>query len=304
MEFATLIAALPPWLADIAIKMEPAQWLMTLAFPLILFVAAVEWWHFRGTDKFELRDSLASTVMGGTYGILAEGVMVAILVMPVLTWFSQFRFATIELTPWTFFLLFIVVDFFFYVFHLTAHRVRFFWAVHEVHHASEYFNFTVAFRQSVMYAVTGNFLFYVPIVLIGFSPEAIWGMLAANLLTQIFLHTQWVGRLPAIIEGIFNTPSSHRVHHGRNPQYIDRNMGGTLIIWDRLFGTYTAEDPANPPDYGVVRPVETYNLITLTFKEFAAMFRDMAQPGPLSQRLKHLWAPPEWERTPTLPATK
>lgn len=286
---------------SIASLLLPSQWLMLLALPLTLSLAAFEWWHFRGTDKVDVRDSLTSTLMGGSYVLLSEGIMVIAVVLPMFIWTAQFRLTTLALTPWTLLLLFVVVDFCFYVFHLTAHRVRFFWAVHEVHHASEYFNFTVAFRQSLIYAFTGAYLFYLPAVLIGFTPEWVLTMIAINLALQILPHTQWVGRLPASIEWLFNTPSNHRVHHGRNPRYIDRNMGGVLMLWDHLFGTYAAEDPAEPPEYGVVRQIHSHNLITLTFCEFAAMWHDMAQSGPLALRLKHLWAPPEWQRPGALP---
>ena len=274
----------------------PSQVLMLLALPLTLLLAAAEWWRFRRTDRFDLGDSLASTVMGASYILLAEGLMVVAVVVPLFHWAYKFRLATLELTPLGLVVLFLLVDLCFYLFHRAAHRIRFFWAVHEVHHGSEYFNYTVAFRQSVMYSVTGVYLFFLPAVLLGFEPEWVLVMLAANMTYQIFVHTQWLRRLPAPVEWLFNTPSNHRVHHGRNPRYIDRNLGGVLMLWDHLFGTYVAEDPADPPDYGVVRQVHSVNPLTLTFHEFAAMFADAARPGPLALRMRHFWAPPEWTR--------
>jgi len=276
-----------------------SQLLMILALPLALLLAAFESWHFRGTDTFELRDSLASVVMGAGYVLLAEGFVVIAVVVPLFHWLYQFRLMTQTITPLSFLLLFLLVDLCFYLFHLAAHRIRFLWGVHEVHHASEHFNFTVAFRQSVLYAFVGAYVFFIPAVLIGFSPEWVLGTLAANLLFQLLTHTQWVGRLPAAVEWLFNTPSNHRVHHGRNPRYIDRNMGGVLMIWDHLFGTYVAEDPDDPPDYGVVSQINrppSHNPVVLTFREYGRIVADMARPGPLSQRLKHLWGPPEWTR--------
>ncbi len=126
--------------------------------------------------------------------------------------------------------------------------------------------------------------------------------IAANLTLQILVHTQWVGRLPRVVEWLFNTPSNHRVHHGRNPRYIDRNMGGVLMVWDHLFSTFVAEDPAELPEYGVVRPCHSRNPVTLIVHEYVAMCRDVARPGPLALRLKHLWGPPEWVR-PGAPST-
>ena len=273
--------------------------LMLVALPLTLLLAAVECWHFRKSDKFGLRDSLASMVLGTSYILVAEGFVVIAIVVPAFHWLYQYRLMTLAITPLSVFVLFLLVDFCFYVFHLAAHRIRFLWGVHEVHHASEYFNFTVAFRQSMLYALVGVYAFFAPAVLVGYAPEWVLGMLAANLLYQLLVHTQWVGRLPRPVEWIFNTPSNHRVHHGRNQRYIDRNMGGVLMIWDRLFGTYAAEDPAEAPEYGVVSQVgktPSYNPLILTFREYGRMFDDVTRPGPLSHRLKHLWGPPNWER--------
>jgi sterol desaturase/sphingolipid hydroxylase (fatty acid hydroxylase superfamily) len=282
----------------------PSQILMLLALPLTLLLAAVEWRHFRHGHEYDLKDSLASTIMGGSYVLLAEGLIIVAVVVPLFNWIYQFRLTTLEITPASLVVLFLLVDLCFYLFHLAAHRIRFFWAVHEVHHGSEYFNFTVAFRQSVMYAVTGVYLFFLPAVLLGFKPEWVLVMLAANMTYQIFVHTQWVKRLPAPIEWLFNTPSNHRAHHGRNPRYIDRNLGGVLMVWDHLFATYVAEDPADPPDYGVVRQIHSHNPLKLTFHEWGAMLSDVARPGPLALRLKHLWASPEWQRPVSAPADK
>jgi len=283
----------------------PASQLLTLsALPIILLLATVEWFHFRRTGIFEVRDSIASIAMGAVYVLVAEGVMVVALVLPAYEWLYQFRLFTQQLTPASLLVLFLLVDFCFYLFHLAAHRIRFLWGVHEVHHASEHFNYTVAFRQSVLYAFVGVYIFFIPAVMLGFTPESVLLMLAANLIFQIFPHTQWFGRFPKPIEWVFNTPSNHRVHHGRNPGYVDRNMGGVLMIWDHLFGTYAEESPDEQVEYGVVSLINSrpgFNPIKLTFREYASMFEDLSRPGPLSLRLKHLWGPPEWERPAVAP---
>ena len=283
----------------------PASQLLTLsALPVILLLATVEWFHFRRTGIFEVRDSIASIAMGAVYVLVAEGVMVVALVLPAYEWLYQFRLFTQQLTPASLLVLFLLVDFCFYLFHLAAHRIRFLWGVHEVHHASEHFNYTVAFRQSVLYAFVGVYIFFIPAVMLGFTPESVLLMLAANLIFQIFPHTQWFGRFPKPIEWVFNTPSNHRVHHGRNPGYVDRNMGVVLMIWDHLFGTYAEESPDEQVEYGVVSLINSrpgFNPIKLTFREYASMFEDLSRPGPLSLRLKHLWGPPEWERPAVAP---
>ncbi len=275
------------------------QLLMLLAMPAAFLLAAIEWWYYRHSDKYDLKDSMASVAMGSAYILLAEGLIVGALVIPGYEWLYQFRLYTITMNPASFIGLFLLVDFFFYLFHTATHRIRFLWGVHEVHHASEHFNYTVAFRQSVVYAFVGAYMFFIPPILLGFSPAWMMLILAANLILQILVHTQAVPRLPGWIEWTFNTPSNHRVHHARNDQYIDRNMGGLLMIWDHLFGTYAAEDPHQPPEYGVVAMMGKspgYNPVVLTFREYGDMMRDIARPGPLSHRLKHLWGPPEWQR--------
>ena len=200
-------------------------------------------------------------------------------------------------------LLFVSLEFCYYWFHRASHRIRWFWCAHVVHHGSEFMNFTAAMRQSWLYTFAGNWLFYVPMVWIGFEPKAVLLALSINLGYQFFVHTQWVGKLHPLIELIFNTPSHHRAHHGRNPRYIDKNYGGTLIVFDRLFGTFVEETEA--VDYGLVRQVHTHNPLWLTLHEWVAMVRDILRPGPIGLRLRHLWGPPEWEREahPAAPTT-
>jgi sterol desaturase/sphingolipid hydroxylase (fatty acid hydroxylase superfamily) len=129
--------------------------------------------------------------------------------------------------------------------------------------------------------------------LIGFHPIIVILMQQVSLIYQFWIHTEAVDKLPRPIEYIFNTPSHHRVHHARNPKYIDRNYAGVLIIWDKLFGSFVEEDAAVPCEYGIVKPVRTHNPVTLTFHEWIAMFRDAARPQSLGARVKQLFGPPE-----------
>lgn len=170
-------------------KLSSSQLLMMLALPLVLGLAAVEWFHFRGTDKYNIRDSAASLVMGASYVIVSEGLVLALLVYPAYDWIYNYRLFTQSISPLSILGLFILVDFLFYLFHLAAHRIRFLWGVHEVHHASEHFNFTVAFRQSMLYAFVGVYLFFVPALLLGFPPHWVLLMLAARILYSRFFRT-------------------------------------------------------------------------------------------------------------------
>lgn len=284
---------------DHIIQLPISQQITLAALPIILLLALAEWWHFRGKGKFELKDSIASIAMGGAYILVAEGIMVVAIVIPAFDWFYQFRLTTVEINLWSLIALVLLVDFCFYLFHLGAHRIRFLWGVHEVHHGSTYYNYTVAFRQSILYAVIGVYAFFLPAVLIGYPTQWVLAVLGINLLMQIWVHTQWINRLPKAFEWLINTPSNHRVHHGSNTRYIDKNMGGIFMVWDHLFGTYEREDENEPVVYGVVsqldKPIST-NPVELTFREYKSMFADVMKPGPLKYRLKHLWAGPEWIR--------
>ncbi|WP_294638485.1 sterol desaturase family protein [uncultured Aquabacterium sp.] len=289
-----MMTDLPPLLASWLSRTEPGDWLLVALSPLFLMVVALEAWRWRGHGRYDWRDSLDSLNLGGIY-TLVDVAFVVFMVLPAMNWVAQHRLTHIEVTPLRFALLYLGVEFCYYWFHRASHRIRWFWCAHVVHHGSEHMNFTTAMRQSWLYPVAGNWLFYLPMVWIGFEPRWVLLALSCNLAYQFFIHTQWVGKLHPVIEYVFNTPSHHRAHHGRNPRYIDRNYGGTLIVFDRLFGTFVEETEA--PDYGLVRQVHSHNPVWLTVHEWVAMVRDMLQPGPLAARLKHLWAPPEWERS-------
>src|SRR5699024_9965623 len=178
-----------------------------------------------------------------------------------------------------------------------SHRIRWFWAAHITHHSSERMNFSTAMRQNATNIFNGNWVFLLPLALIGFNPIWLGVCYALSLVYQFFIHTTLVGKLHPAIEFVFNTPSHHRVHHGKNRGYIDTNYGGVLIIFDRLFGTFRAE--TETPEFGITTPVQSKNLIVLWCHEYAALFSDMRKKGSLWQRLGHLWRPPEWQRQAT-----
>ena len=174
--------------------------------------------------------------------------------------------------------IFVVVEFCYYWFHRTSHRVRWFWAAHVPHHSGEVMNFTTAMRQSLLNAFVGVFVFYLPPVWLGIPPAVVLFLLAVDLAYQYFVHTEAIGRLPRGFEYVFDTPSNHRAHHGRNPRYIDRNYGGVLIIFDRLFGTYVEE--TEPVDYGITQQIRSTNFLVLNLHEFVDMWRDVFAPRP------------------------
>ncbi|PJE79200.1 hypothetical protein CI610_01846 [invertebrate metagenome] len=192
------------------------------------------------------------------------------------------------------------MEFFYYWFHRVSHRVRWFWCAHVVHHSGETMNMSTAMRQSLTYTLNASHFFWVPLILFGFEPRWVMLALAVNLAYQYFVHTEAIRRLPDWFEFVFNTPSHHRAHHGRNREYIDKNYGGILIIFDRIFGTFEPE--AAPVNYGIPKPVNSYNILTLNFHEWRAMFRDARQADSWRQRLGFLFMPPQWREKPSLSA--
>jgi sterol desaturase/sphingolipid hydroxylase (fatty acid hydroxylase superfamily) len=194
---------------------------------------------------------------------------------------------------WTWVILFFLVDFLWYWYHRISHRVRLVWAAHQAHHSSEYFNFSTALRQK--WNQWFEVLIWIPLPLLGMPPSLIYAVFSLNLIYQFFVHTERIDKLPRPIEFIFNTPSHHRVHHGSDQIYLDRNYGGILILWDRLFGTFQAE--LHRPKYGLTTPVGTYNIIRLQFHEYAAILRDLRQAHSWGDRLGYIFGPPGWQPT-------
>jgi len=176
---------------------------------------------------------------------------------------------------------------------MAAHKIRWFWSAHNVHHSSEEYNLSTAFRQPWNNHFTGFVLLSTPLVLLGFHPLLVGFIGAVNLVYQFWIHTQAIKKMPRWFEFIFNTPSHHRVHHGTNPRYLDSNYAGILIIWDRMFGTFVEERDDDPVIYGIITPIASHNPAIVAFKELTNIFKDAFQTGlTLRQRLGYIFAPP------------
>ena len=268
------------------------QWILLAMAPVFLGLVILEAWYWkrRGADHYTWSDTLSNASLA----LLHQGAdaVAWLIVIGIYTAVYQFRLFHFDTTWWSIALLFLAQDFFYYWFHRTSHRVRWMWASHVTHHSSERLNLSTAFRQSLTYPISGMWLFWLPLAWLGFEPVHIVAVVAINLGFQFFVHTQAVGKL-GWLEHVFNTPSHHRVHHARNPKYIDRNYAGVLIVWDKLFGTYVEEDDAVPCEYGIVGQVRSHNPVTLTFHEWAAMFRDALAARGLRARLRQLFGAPE-----------
>jgi hypothetical protein len=248
---------------------------------------------FRAKGAVPAKDSVLSIGMG----LLSDPVnaLSAVITLSILSFVQPYQIQKLPLT-WTMFALcFVLDDLRFYVHHRIAHRCRWVWAMHVVHHSSQNYNFPIALRQAWTKHFTGTMLLKIPLVLIGFDPVMVTFCGVLNATYQFFLHTETVDRMPRWFEYIFNTPSHHRVHHGNNPRYLDTNYAGVLIIWDRLLGTFAEEDREDRPVYGLVNNLNTFNPITILTHEYIAIAKDVAQRGltPL-QRLGYVFAPPGW----------
>lgn len=237
---------------------------------------------------FTTKDSIASLSMG--LGFLAVNAGLRLLPFAGLAWLYQFRLFDIEPVWWAWVLLLFAEDFCYYWFHRLHHEVRMLWAAHVNHHSSTHYNLTTALRQSWTTPFTG-FIFWAPLPLLGFPVSMILIQKSISLLYQYWLHTELIGRL-GWFETIFNTPSHHRVHHGRNPIYLDRNHAGIFIIWDKIFGTFEPE--AERVDYGLTKNIQTYNPVRIAFHEWTAMARDVWGARTWRGRLGYLVMPPGW----------
>ena len=241
---------------------------------------------------YEWRDTWTSLSLGIANVAVAALVKGAGLALFLGAW--HFRLFDLGAGVASWLLLFVLEDLCYYVFHRVHHEVRFFWAAHVNHHSSTHYNLSTALRQSWTTPLTGP-IFWVPLALLGFQPVMILTAQAVSLIYQFWLHTEWIDRLGRF-EWIFNTPSHHRVHHGRNVEYLDRNYGGILIVWDRLFGSFEPERAR--VDYGLTVNLESFNPLTVGFHEWRALFRDASRAHSWGEALGHLLHPPGWSPDP------
>jgi len=203
---------------------------------------------------------------------------------------------TLPITVWTLLLALLACDFVYYWEHRVSHQVRLFWTQHAVHHSSRYMNVSVAVRFGPLEGVVSA-IFHLPLVFLGFPPELIFFGILVVLAYQTWIHTELIGKL-GVLDRVLNTPANHRVHHGYDDKYLDKNYGGVLIIWDRLFGTYQAEEER--PRYGLKRDFDSINPLVVWFSELPLFFRDLWRARSWRERWMHVFGPPGWaEGKPT-----
>ncbi|GAB3257897.1 sterol desaturase family protein [Larkinella harenae] len=252
-------------------------------------------------DYYETRDTLSSLSMG--IGNVIIGLAGKIVMYAAYALVYEYRFFTVDMTTWwAWLLLFFADDFCYYWFHRISHSSRYFWASHVVHHSSQKYNLSTALRQTWTGSLSGAFLFWIWLPLLGFHPAAILTMQSVSLLYQFWIHTEHIRKLPGFLEAVLNTPSHHRVHHGSDLKYLDKNHGGVLIIWDRLFGTFQSEEER--PTYGLTQNINSHNPVRIAFHEWAAIGRDVSRSGSLMQAIRYVFGPPGWSHDGTRKTTR
>lgn len=266
-----------------------------MSVELILLALSPIFWLCIGYEfikhrkRYDINDSLANTALA----IMHQGAdaLSLILLMPLFYWLFEYRLFDIEFNLVTVIGVFVLQDFLYYWFHRASHNVHWLWAAHVVHHSSTIMNFSTAFRQSLMYPVAGMWLFWTPMMLLGFDPKVVLMVVACNLAFQFFVHTEIIGKL-GWLETIFNTPSHHRVHHAINPGYIDRNFAGVLIIWDKMFGTFVEEERSKACQYGIIGQINSYNPIKISFHQWLHMFEQVLEGKTLTEKAKAIFGYP------------
>ncbi len=247
--------------------------------------------NWRGRPAYRLHDTLENvylSILNAVIDLLMRGVALGLLAF-------CFRHSWVSIgPPWVYWLTLVVaLDFLFWILHWVDHRCRLFWAVHVTHHSSDEFNLTTGFRSSVFQPLY-RFVYFVPLPLFGFAPADILFVYAASQTYGVLLHTRQVGRL-GILEWFLVTPSHHRVHHGSNPEYLDKNMGMVFIVWDRMFGTFQEEKA--PVKYGITNPLPDRKPVTVVFHEWKVLLQDVRKAPTLAAKWRLLWAPPGTKRS-------
>jgi sterol desaturase/sphingolipid hydroxylase (fatty acid hydroxylase superfamily) len=268
--------------------------LYLIMIPLVLMAAFVEglWLSHTRAEGYDWKAWAVSVADLAVRRVLA--LLPYTLVAPLFTLAYDHRLFTLGLdSVWSVLLLFVSLEFFYYWYHRTSHTVRWFWNTHSVHHSPSQLNLAAAYRLGWLGKFTGATVFFAPMAFLGFEPTTILTALFLNLLYQFWLHADWIPKL-GWLEYVLNTPSNHRVHHARNPEYLDANYGGVLIVFDRLFGTYIEERADLPCDYGLVSRVTTYNPIRINFQPWIDMAKDLAGARSLGEAWNYLFAPPGW----------
>lgn len=272
-----------PNLPDVVLWSIPAFVLLT-----VVEIVSYRFHPDDGERGYEAKDTATSISMG--LGSLAFDFLWKIPIVAVYSGLYELTPFRVPVLWWTIPLMLLAQDFFYYWSHRGHHVIRILWACHVVHHSSRSFNLSTALRQPWTSLTT--WIFYVPVILAGVHPAALAFCSSANLVYQFWIHTERIDRLPRPVEFAFNTPSHHRVHHASQGGYLDRNFGGILIVWDRMFGSFTPE--TEPCDYGLTKNINTFNPLRVATHEYAAIGRDLKGADGWRERFGYVFRGPGW----------
>jgi sterol desaturase/sphingolipid hydroxylase (fatty acid hydroxylase superfamily) len=272
--------------------MRPVDYI-ALSIPVFFALIGIELlyarWHKE--ELYRLNDSvsdISTGVLDQVLGVFINSMLVGVYAV---VW-ERFRVSEWSTSsPWTWILCFLGVDFFYYWFHRVSHESNLPWGAHIVHHSSEEFNLSVALRQGAFQPLF-SFAFYLPLAWLGFPPVVFLTCSSIDTLYQFWIHTRAIKKLGPM-EWIFNTPSHHRVHHGCDAKYIDKNYAGTLIIWDRMFGSFQPEE--EEPVYGITKPLASWNPVWANVHHFVDLARASRQAPSFGEAVKLWWKGPGWQ---------
>jgi sterol desaturase/sphingolipid hydroxylase (fatty acid hydroxylase superfamily) len=274
-----------------AIKPEFTSWLLAMLV-VVLLAATLEGLvqTFVRRQTYDWR-AYGASVTDAALRLVANALGLS-TAAPLLMWAYRHRLGDIDVSSATAMLtLFLGLEFFYYWYHRAAHRIAWFWATHCVHHSPNELTLASALRLGWTGHLSGASIFFAPLIWLGFSPVAVLSGLAANLLYQFWLHATWIPRL-GVLERVLNTPSHHRVHHGRNPEYLDCNYGGVLIVFDRLFKTHVKEHDEIVIQYGLTQPMRSHNPVYISLHYWWAMVRRAWLAPNWRHRLQVVLGPP------------
>jgi alkylglycerol monooxygenase len=264
---------------------------IVLAIPIYFLLIGIELLVERFSQQkiYRLNDAVTNISCGITSQL--TGIFFKIFTIGIYALiFENLRFFTVTSTWYSWILLFFLVDLGYYWAHRMSHEINLFWGGHVVHHQSEDYNFSVALRQS-SFQVLWTFAFFLPLAFLGFQTVDFLLISALNTVYQFWIHTETIGKL-GFLEKFLNTPSHHRVHHGRDPKYIDKNHAGVFIIWDKLFGTFQEEEER--PTYGITTPINSWNPVWVNMAHYADMYEKWGRIKGFSNKLKFLFKKPGW----------
>ena len=274
--------------------MDPVK-LYLFMLPVFLGAIALEAAYYRVALGKPYGWKVTGSNLAVALGRLGTDALTKAIVAAVYVGAYQLRPFDIPMDRWeSWVALFFAVELAYYWLHRCSHEIRWMWTQHSVHHSARQITLSVAYRLGWTQFLAGPWLFLVPVCWIGFDPRAVVLMYAANLLYQFWLHTEVVPKLGPL-EWVLNTPSHHRVHHAIEPQYLDRNYGGVLIIWDKLFGSFAPERDGAPRTYGLVHQIDTLHPVKIAFAEWVALVRDLRAARGWREVLGLLFGPPGWQ---------